>query len=77
MAKGLGRGLNAFFGEDEESTIEQVTKKSSKYTPITLYFNPLPFKFASPPYLLRTKFVPCSFQVRSLPVAIEANMERT
>lgn len=30
MAKGLGRGLNAFFGEDEESTIEQVTKKSSK-----------------------------------------------
>ena len=30
MAKGLGRGLNAFFGEDEESTIEQVTKKSLK-----------------------------------------------
>ena len=30
MAKGLGRGLNAFFGEDEENAIEQVTKKSSK-----------------------------------------------
>lgn len=30
MAKGLGRGLNAFFGEDNEETIEKVTKKSSK-----------------------------------------------
>ena len=30
MTKGLGRGLNAFFGEDNEDTIEQVTKKSSK-----------------------------------------------
>ena len=30
MAKGLGRGLNAFFGEDNEDTIEQVTKKSLK-----------------------------------------------
>lgn len=30
MTKGLGRGLNAFFGEDNEDTIEQVTKKSLK-----------------------------------------------
>ena len=30
MAKGLGRGLDAFFGEDNEQTIQQVTKKSSK-----------------------------------------------
>lgn len=30
MAKGLGRGLDAFFGEDNEETIEKVTKKSSK-----------------------------------------------
>lgn len=30
MAKGLGRGLDAFFGEDNDQTIEQVTKKSSK-----------------------------------------------
>lgn len=30
MAKGLGRGLDAFFGEDNEETIEKVTKKLSK-----------------------------------------------
>lgn len=30
MAKGLGRGLDAFFGEDNEETIKKVTKKSSK-----------------------------------------------
>ena len=30
MTKGLGRGLNAFFCEDNEDTIEQVTKKSLK-----------------------------------------------
>lgn len=30
MAKGLGRGLDAFFGEDNEETIEKVTMKSSK-----------------------------------------------
>ena len=30
MAKGLGRGLNAFFGEDEENAIEQVTKNLQK-----------------------------------------------
>ena len=30
MAKGLGRGLDAFFGEDNEETIEKVTKRNSK-----------------------------------------------
>lgn len=30
MAKGLGRGLDAFFSEDNEDTIAKVTKKSSK-----------------------------------------------
>ena len=30
MAKGLGRGLDAFFGENNEETIKKVTKKSSK-----------------------------------------------
>lgn len=30
MAKGLGRGLDAFFGEDNEETIEKVTKRTSK-----------------------------------------------
>lgn len=30
MAKGLGRGLEAFFSDDSEDTIEKVTKKSAK-----------------------------------------------
>ena len=30
MAKGLGRGLDAFFGDTNEETIEKVTTKSSK-----------------------------------------------
>lgn len=30
MAKGLGRGLDAFFGEDNNETIEKVTKKTTK-----------------------------------------------
>lgn len=30
MAKGLGRGLDAFFGDDDAATIEKVTKKSTK-----------------------------------------------
>ena len=30
MAKGLGRGLDAFFSDDNDDTIEKVTKKSSK-----------------------------------------------
>ena len=30
MAKGLGRGLDAFFGEDDKETIEKVTKKAVK-----------------------------------------------
>lgn len=30
MAKGLGRGLDAFFGDDDEATIEKVTKKTTK-----------------------------------------------
>lgn len=30
MAKGLGRGLDAFFGEDDNETIEKVTKRSKK-----------------------------------------------
>lgn len=30
MAKGLGRGLDAFFGDDDTNTIEKVTKKSTK-----------------------------------------------
>ena len=30
MAKDLGRGLDAFFGEDNEETIEKVTKRNSK-----------------------------------------------
>lgn len=30
MAKGLGRGLDAFFGDSENETIEQVTSKSTK-----------------------------------------------
>ena len=29
MAKGLGRGLDAFFGDDNEETLERVTTKSS------------------------------------------------
>ena len=27
MAKGLGRGLDAFFGEENDTTLEAVTKK--------------------------------------------------
>ena len=30
MAKGLGRGLDAFFGDTNEETIEKVTTKNSK-----------------------------------------------
>lgn len=30
MAKGLGRGLDAFFGEDDNETIEKVTKRTTK-----------------------------------------------
>ena len=30
MAKGLGRGLDAFFSDDNDDTIEKVTKKSAK-----------------------------------------------
>ena len=30
MAKGLGRGLDAFFGEDNNETIEKVTKRTNK-----------------------------------------------
>ena len=30
MAKGLGRGLDAFFGDDDAATIEKVTKKSTE-----------------------------------------------
>lgn len=30
MAKGLGRGLDAFFGDDNNETIEKVTKKTKK-----------------------------------------------
>lgn len=30
MAKGLGRGLDAFFGEDTNETIEKVTKRNKK-----------------------------------------------
>ncbi|MGN1013359.1 MAG: ParB/RepB/Spo0J family partition protein [Clostridia bacterium] len=30
MAKGLGRGLDAFFGEDNNETIEKVTKRTKK-----------------------------------------------
>lgn len=36
MAKGLGRGLDAFFGDDDAATIEKVTKKSTKSKMIML-----------------------------------------
>ena len=30
MAKGLGRGLDAFFSDDNDDTIEKVTKKDEE-----------------------------------------------